>query len=251
MPEPRFTNRLVFLHGFTQTHHHWHAGARSIAASIATDPALAFVDLPGHGLSADDRSDIELTAASLPTVAGPGTWIGYSMGGRHALLAALTKAPEIERLVLIGTTPGIEDAAERAVRADNDAQRADRVETIGVDAFLTEWLEQPLFSHLPPDPAGLAHRHRNTAVGLAHSLRTAGTGVQPAVWSRLADVGVPTLVLAGEFDVKFTAIGRSMVERLPRATFATISGAGHAAHTEQPAEVAAAVAGWLSNTTRI
>ena len=248
MPEPRFTNRLVFLHGFTQTHHHWHAGARSIATAIATDPSLAFVDLPGHGLSSDDRSDIVRAAASLPALAGAGTWVGYSMGGRHALLAALTQPPEIERLVLIGATPGIEAAAERAVRAELDAQRADRVEQIGVDSFLTEWLEAPMFDQLPRDPAGFAHRRRNTAPGLAHSLRTGGTGVQPAVWDRLADVGVPTLVLAGDSDLTFTAIGRSMAEHLPEATFITIPGAGHAAHTERPAAVATTVADWLSST---
>ena len=248
MPEPRFTNRLVFLHGFSQTHHHWHAGAHSIATAVATDPSLAFVDLPGHGLSSDDRSDIERAAASLPALAGPGTWIGYSMGGRHALLAALTGAAEVERLVLIGATPGIDDASDRALRTELDAQRADRVETIGVDAFLTEWLEAPMFASLPSDPSGLAHRRRNTALGLAHSLRTGGTGAQPAVWDRLADVGVPTLVLAGENDLKFTAIGRSMAEHLPLATFVTIPEAGHAAHTEQPAQVATTIADWLSST---
>lgn len=248
MPEPRFTNRLVFLHGFTQTHHHWHAGARSIASAIATDPSLAFVDLPGHGLSSDDRSDIDQAAATLPALAGAGTWVGYSMGGRHALLAALTQPPEIERLVLIGATPGIDDAAERASRAELDARRANRVETIGVDAFLAEWLAAPMFAGLPADPAGLEQRRRNTTSGLAHSLRTGGTGTQPSVWHRLPDLTVPTLVLAGENDTKFTAVGLAMAEHLPDATFVAIPGAGHAAQTEQPAAIGAAVASWLAST---
>ena len=92
------------------------------------------------------------------------------------------------------------------------------------------------------DPDGLAHRRRNTAAGLASSLRTAGTGSQPSVWERLGDITAPVLVIAGEHDTKFTDIGRRMTERLPDAEFASVAGAGHAAHIEQPEQTARLIA---------
>ena len=41
---------------------------------------------------------------------------GYSMGGRIALHAALALGDRVDRLVLVGASPGIADPAERAAR---------------------------------------------------------------------------------------------------------------------------------------
>lgn len=237
--------RLAFLHGFTQTHHHWHHVAHAVAERV-DDTTLILPDLPGHGLSASDERDIDRTAAALATSIGPATYVGYSMGGRVALHTALLDDSPVERLVLIGATPGIADEAERAERRRLDDERADHIEQVGVDAFLDEWLAAPLFATLPPDPDGLVRRRRNTAAGLAHSLRTAGTGVQRSRWTELERVTVPVLVIAGALDTKFTDIGQRMTEALPNATFVAIDRAGHAAHTERPDDVAATIATWLS-----
>lgn len=236
--------RIAFLHGFTQTHHHCHHVAHAVAERVG-DSTLVLPDLPGHGLSAADERDIDRTAAALAASIGPATYVGYSMGGRIALHTALLDGSPVERLVLIGATPGIADEAERAERRRLDDERADHIEQVGVDAFLDEWLAAPLFATLPPDPDGLLHRRRNTAAGLAHSLRTAGTGVQRSRWSELERITVPVLVIAGALDTKFTDIGLRMTEALPNATFVSIDGAGHAAHSEHPGAVADTIATWL------
>lgn len=243
--DPGANDRLVFLHGFTQTHHHWHAVAHRIVRAIGRAPALTFVDLPGHGLAADDPTPIAEAGGPLAALAGRGTYVGYSMGGRYALMAAAARPDLVERLVLIGATPGIEDDDERAERRALDDERAALVERDGVDRFLDAWLAAPMFAGLPPDPDGLDQRRRNTAAGLASSLRNAGTGTQPSLWSRLDEITAPVLVLAGDRDTKFTEIGRRMTERLPRATFAAVAGAGHATHTERPAETVRIIADWL------
>lgn len=243
--DDRSTDRLVFLHGFTQTHHHWHAVAHRIVRAIDRSPALTFVDLPGHGLAADDHTPIADAGGPLAALAGRGTYVGYSMGGRFALMAAISRPDLVERLVLIGATPGIDDVGERAERRALDAERAALIERDGVDRFLDTWLAAPMFAGLPDDPDGLAHRRRNTPDGLASSLRNAGTGSQPSLWGRLDEITAPVLVLAGELDAKFTEIGRRMAERLPRATFASVSGAGHAAHTERPIDTVRIIADWL------
>jgi 2-succinyl-6-hydroxy-2,4-cyclohexadiene-1-carboxylate synthase len=238
-------HRIAFLHGFTQTHHHWHRVALAVADRVGRS-TLVLPDLPGHGLSANDECGMDETADTLARAIGPATYVGYSMGGRIALHTALLDGSPVERLVLIGATPGIADDGERAERRRLDDERADHIEQVGVDTFLDEWLAAPLFASLPPDPEGLIHRRHNTAAGLAHSLRTAGTGVQRSHWAELGRIAVPVLVITGELDTKFTEIGRRMAEALPDATFVSIEGAGHAAHTERPGQVAETIADWLS-----
>ncbi len=239
------SGRLVFLHGFTQTHHHWHECAHLIASRLVTPPTIAFVDLPGHGLSGDDHRTIEAVAADLPRVGGAGTYVGYSMGGRHLLAAAVRRPPEIERIVVIGANAGLNDPADRAARAAEDERRAERVEQVGVKAFVDEWLAMPMFAGVPSIESDRRHRCRNTATGLAASLRLAGTGAQEPVWDALPEISVPVLVLAGERDVKFVDIGHRIAETIPGATFAVIPDAGHATFGERPEATAELIAAWL------
>jgi 2-succinyl-6-hydroxy-2,4-cyclohexadiene-1-carboxylate synthase len=56
---------------------------------------------------------------------------------------------------------------------------------------------------------------------------------------------MPTLVIAGLLDAKFTAIARSMAAALPQGRLALVPEAGHAAHLEQPALFDRLVAGFL------
>ena len=73
------------------------------------------VDAPGHGGSAADRArPADRRRAPIADAGGPGTYVGYSMGGRFCLHAALARPDLVERLVLISATAGIDDADERA-----------------------------------------------------------------------------------------------------------------------------------------
>jgi 2-succinyl-6-hydroxy-2,4-cyclohexadiene-1-carboxylate synthase len=234
--------RLVLVHGFTQTGRSWH----TVAADLAGDHEVVVVDAPGHGAS-PVAGDFTAGAEAIAEAGGPGVYIGYSMGARYCLAAGLARPDVVLGLVLLGVNPGIEDAAERTARRAGDDALADRIERDGVDTFLVTWLAQPLFASLPPDAADVADRRRNTAAGLAASLRTAGTGVQPVLWDRAAGLGVPVLVLAGDRDDKFVAIGRRFAAQVGEvACFDTIAEAGHAAHLEQPVAFVAAVRAWLA-----
>lgn len=238
------SHRLVFLHGFTQTHHHWHECAALIGAATH-EPTRSFIDLPGHGLSAGDVTGIADSGAAVARLGGAGTYIGYSMGGRYALVAASRQHPEIERLVLIGATGGIDSDDERDERRRSDAARAIELERDGVATFLDRWMAAPMFADLPDDPLGRRHRERNTAAGLAASLRLAGTGSQPVLWHALDRIEIPVLVIAGARDDKFTALGRRLADELSNGEFVTVEGAGHAAHIERPVETAALITAWL------
>ena len=234
---------LLLLHGFTQTGRSWEPVRRALAAryrSIAPD-------LPGHGRFAERRpASFAACDAYLRAVGGDRfTLVGYSMGGRIALHAALVLARRVERLVLIGASPGIVDPRQRAARARSDAALADRIEAIGLEAFVREWEAQPLFDGMPRGIAELAHadRMRNTAPGLAAALRGLGTGVMPPLWDRLADPVTPVELVVGERDEKFRDVATRMAERLRDARVHVVPGAGHAVHLEAPDAVVDVVAG--------
>ena len=244
-------NRLVFLHGFTQTHHHWHRCAHLISEQLDDDPTLTFVDLPGHGLSDGDRTPISLAGEVLAEDAGAGTYIGYSMGARFALFAGLVKPKSVRRMVLIGANPGIEQLNGQLDRASADGDRADRVIDIGISRFVDEWLSAPMFATLDRRSARVAHRLRNSPSGLASSLRSAGTGAQPSIWHRLPELRMPVLVLAGEYDKKFREIGERLASELPNGAFTVVSDSGHSTPAEQPEQTATIVADWLKSQTNL
>jgi len=224
--------RVVLVHGFTQTAEAWGPVAERLAARFQ----LVRVDAPSHGRSTAVRAGLWEGAALLGAAGGPAAYVGYSMGGRLVLHLALTEPHRVERVVVLGATAGIDDPAERAARRSADDALAASLEADGLDAFLTRWLAQPLLAGLPDDAAALAARRANTVEGLASSLRLAGTGsVDPPLWDRLGELAMPVLVLAGEHDAKFAALGQRLAAAIgPNASFALVPGAGHAAHLERP-----------------
>jgi 2-succinyl-6-hydroxy-2,4-cyclohexadiene-1-carboxylate synthase len=229
---------LVLLHGFTQTGRSWQPVLHALAARYrAVAP-----DLPGHGEFAERRpASFAACDAYLRVVAGERfTLGGYSMGGRVALHAALSLGARVERLVLIGASPGLGSAEERAARAADDAALADRIEAIGLEAFVREWAAQPLFDGMPRGVAEIASedRLRNTASGLAAALRGLGTGEMPSLWERLGELAMPVELVVGERDAKFRAIAERMEGALPDARLHVVPGAGHAVHLEAPEAVA-------------
>jgi 2-succinyl-6-hydroxy-2,4-cyclohexadiene-1-carboxylate synthase len=228
--------RVVLVHGFTQTGRSWAA----VTNDLAADHEVVRVDAPGHGGSDAIRADLGRGAELLAEAGGRATYVGYSMGGRLALRLALDRPEVVRSLVLLGATAGIDDPTERAGRRADDEALADRIERDGVDSFLHRWLAQPLFATLPDDPDERAARAANPPTGLASSLRLAGTGtMDPPWWGELNRITAPTLVLAGEHDAKFTALGGRLAAAIgPPATFRPIGGAGHAVHLEASEVVA-------------
>jgi 2-succinyl-6-hydroxy-2,4-cyclohexadiene-1-carboxylate synthase len=173
------------------------------------------------------------------------TLAGYSMGGRIALHAAVAFPARIERLVLIGASPGLADAAERAARRVDDDALADEIDSLDIEAFARRWAQTPVLAGQPPAVADLVHadRLRNPPAGLARALRGLGTGVLPSLWDRLASIAVPVVVVVGERDAKFRGIAGEMAGALPDARVVVVPSAGHAVHLEAPDAVAAAISG--------
>lgn len=232
---------LVLLHGFTQTGASWD-GVRAALPAERYRAVLA-PDLRGHGIAAEVRPITFDTILADIAAAGPDrfTLCGYSMGGRLALLFALAHPDRVARLVLLGASPGLADAADRAARRTADEELAASIERDGIEAFASRWAALPLWAGQPPEVAAAATGMRlaQDPAGLAAALRGLGTGAMPSAWDGLGSLEMPVVCAAGERDERYTAIAESMAARIPRAEAAVIPGAGHAAHLEAPAEVAA------------
>ncbi len=239
MSEPLHTRvigsgpRLVLAHGFTQNRDCW----GSLPELLADHFEVVLVDLPGHGSSGHDDADLWHAAELLGDVGRQGYYVGYSMGGRIALHLALTTPQLVDGLVLIGATAGLDADIDRATRREADYRLADHLGTVGLAAFLDEWLANPLFAGLSDEAAAREARLANRVEGLQSSLRSCGTGTQEPLWDRLREITAPTLVVAGSEDEKFTNVGNRLVEHLGAARFASVRGS-HAVHLQAPDQMA-------------
>lgn len=250
---------LVLVHGFTGSARAWGRFGGLLRERYTT----VAIDLPGHGRSdapsVIDHYEMAQVAGDLvEALAAAGIerapWLGYSLGGRTALHVAAAHPRAVAALVLIGASAGLDCTEERLARRTADDALAARIERDGVGAFVDYWEALPLFAGMRALPAGereaiRAGRLANSATGLANSLRGMGTGAQEPLQHRLAGLPMPALVLAGELDAKFSAVGRELAAAMPAATFAAVPGAGHAAHTEQPGATAALVTAFLASTS--
>jgi 2-succinyl-6-hydroxy-2,4-cyclohexadiene-1-carboxylate synthase len=242
--------RLVLVHGFTQNRACF---APHLEALAATYEVLG-VDLPGHGGSRDVRvRSLEHAAELLGEAGGRATYIGYSLGGRACLQLGISHPGLVEALVLVGSSPGVADPKERQSRRQADNELAHRLRESGdLEAFLADWLAQPLFARLDERAANLEARRENTPGGLAHALDVLGVGAQDNLWPRLhelAEHAIPVLVVVGSADEKFTRIAKEMVAAIgPTAELAVVAGSGHAVPFQRPEAFLETLGRWLSDS---
>jgi 2-succinyl-6-hydroxy-2,4-cyclohexadiene-1-carboxylate synthase len=166
--------------------------------------------------------------------------VGYSLGGRLALRAALRSPDSFTAVVLVGSTAGIEEAPLRAARAEGDERLASWIEAASMEDVVSVWERQPLFADQSDAlveaqrPGRLAQDQRS----LALLLRTAGQGVLEPVWHELSQLELPVLAIAGARDDGYTRAAKRIASTAPRGRAAVVEEAGHAAHLQRPDEVA-------------
>ncbi|MCP8967586.1 2-succinyl-6-hydroxy-2,4-cyclohexadiene-1-carboxylate synthase [Ectobacillus ponti] len=235
---------LLLLHGFTGSKEAW----RRFSASWSRSYQVIMPDLLGHGgtdsPAAAERYDIGQAAADLAALLDHlgikrVHVLGYSMGGRLAIVFSAIYPDRVASLILENCTAGLEAEADRQNRRQQDEQLAAFLEQQGIAAFVDKWEQVPLFAsqeQLPQEQREQIRKQRlqNNPAGLAGSLHGMGTGAQPSYWAALPDFRMPVLLISGEYDIKFQGILARMQKQLPQARLVQVSGAGHAIHVEQP-----------------
>ena len=221
---------VTFVPGFMQRGEAWEPVAGRLAASYRS------VCLDFATWTFEERIG-ELLEAVPPG----GALVGYSMGGRLALHAALREPDRFAALVLVGVTAGIEDAGERDERRRSDESLAEWMERRSIEEVVERWERQPVFATQPPELRELQRpgRMSHDPARLAELLRSAGQGASPPVWHRLGELRCPVLLTAGEHDRRYATAALRMADAIPDARVRLVKDAGHAPQLEAPDEFAA------------
>ena len=227
---------LVLLHGLFGAAGNWGA----IQKRLAAGRRVIALDLRNHGASGRDAAmdypamaeDVAATLAALG--AAPAAVLGHSMGGKVAMALALTRPGLVERLIVADIAPVTYPPALRGYVA--------AMQAVALHPGLTRREADAALVAAVPEP--------NIRAFLLQNLRFGGEA--PAWRLGLAEIAAampvieafpelatrydgPVLVIAGE---RSTYIRPAHEERIlalfPRAEFATVPGAGHWVHAENP-----------------
>jgi pimeloyl-ACP methyl ester carboxylesterase len=235
---------LVLLHGLFGQARNFGALQRRLAAQRRV---IAF-DMPNHGASphAPAMNYRSMAADVAESLAARGVAaadvMGHSMGGKAAMMLALTEPQLVERLVIsdiapVTYPPRWEELVEamRAIppgtlRAAADAALASVEPDAGVRAFI--------LTNRKPDGSGW----KIGLEGIAASL--------PAIMGWDGPEGArfegPTLFVSGEHSHYIRTENRPAIrEAFPAARFLAVKGAGHWVHADQPEGFAAVLEGFF------
>ncbi len=228
---------LVLLHGWGMNAGVWDDTACELAAYFR----VHCVDLPGHGASSAVQCCTLDAMADALAVALPKrvTVCGWSLGGQVALDWALRAPRQVERLVLISSTPrfvnglqweyGIDaavlDGFLRDLAGDYHAtlRRFLVLQTQG-DADARELLRRLRKRIFARDQSGVAALEAALRILQVTDLRDS-----------LPRIAQPALILHGERDaVAPLAAGEYLQRSLPRAALEVFAGAAHAPFVLRP-----------------
>lgn len=247
---------ILFLHGFTGSLNDW----ADVINKIDKRFNKIALDLIGHGKSSSPTSVNYYTADSIVNQIEQVVnhfrlkeiiLFGYSMGGRAALNFAIAKPELVKGLILESASAGFKNQKERASRKNSDDELANYIESNTLEDFAAMWIDQELFGTLRRFSNDKLMRIReakskNSKTGLANSLRGFGTGVMPYLGAELIKLKIPTFLITGGLDDKFTQINQNLKKVIPSAKHKIISTAGHNTHLEEPKKFIDAVNGFLS-----
>lgn len=244
--------RALFIHGFAGSAR----GFDHLEPLLGEAVTATCVQLPGHASTPPAR-DWDSVVDDVGALLSGAPWVvvGYSQGARIALAVAQKFPERVDRLILESGGAGFRRRHDRLLRRRADAALAELITTRGVEAFVAHWEQLPLFAGLrtlsPQMQESLRTRRVNhTAEGLANALEVMGQGAQPDLWPGLQSLRVPTLLITGAADEKYTRLARKMVIDLPLAWRVAFRGIGHAPHLECPEAYAAELKSFLAPAWR-
>ena len=237
---------LLIAHGLFGSGRNWGVIARRLSA----DRLVLTPDMRNHGESpwTDSHGYPDLAADLAEVIAAHGgiaDVVGHSMGGKSAMVLALTQPAMVRKLIVADIAPVAYDHSQqqfidamRSVdlsqvtrRAEASAQLARHVEDTTLQAFFTQALDVP------------NKRWRlNLDTLEADMPKILGFPEVSGVYDG------PALFLAGAQSDYVRPEYRPKIRGLfPRARFAKLMGAGHWLHAEKPREFEESVRAFLAD----
>jgi 2-succinyl-6-hydroxy-2,4-cyclohexadiene-1-carboxylate synthase len=227
---------LLLLHGFMGSSADFHAALPTLTQHLQ----CICVDLPGHGQTPITNDDFVGISEQLAEIAKDCSYLcGYSLGGRLALYLALRYPDRWQKVILESASFGLPTTQARQQRQQQDAAIARKLRQPDLDftAFIQHWYQQSVFTGIHDQrnfSELIASRLHNNPLSLARSLETIGLGQQPYLGELLKTNETPLLILVGEQDTKFVAIGQQMSSLCPEAQLVTVPNCSHNIHFQQP-----------------
>lgn len=242
--------RIAFLHGLFGQGRNWTQIAKALAGPDGDGVRALLVDLPDHGRSpwTDEFSFegyAESVAAELRAVGVDERWtvVGHSLGGKVAMVLALTHPDLVERLVVVDIAPkGYGDLSrfegyirgmqglpleEIDGRADAERQFAEVEPDPGVRGFLLQNLRR--------DGDAWRWQANLALIGadadLGSESRIAGF---PDLGDRAPYPGPVMWLVGGESRYVKEADDEGMRRLFPRTRQVTVKGADHWVHSQAP-----------------
>ena len=241
---------LVILHGLFGSKRNW----ASIARRFGSTRRVLAVDLRNHGDSPwHDRHDYPALAADVAGLVesiggGPAAVLGHSMGGKAAMILAVSRPELVERLVVVDIPPAESIGhTRRYLEAMQAVPLATLSRRSDVEAALAATISNPairafLAANVVSRPDGLAWGVNLEAV--ARHFETIRGFPELAPGQRYDG---PTLFVAGGRSHYLLPEHAPAILRLfPAATVEIIPDAGHWVHAEAAEAFVAAVGRFLS-----
>lgn len=158
--------------------------------------------------------------------------VGYSLGGRLALLAATLVPRAFASVTAISAHPGFAQQTEREARLAEDRQWAQLLQE-DWPAFWSRWNERTSLANSPlPATRSLSLQERKAWASILLNWSTGAQGFLPEL---LADSTTPVQLVFGEADHTFVEHSRQFPAHLTRVF---IPGAGHRVPLSAPQQLA-------------
>ena len=249
---PTETPPLLIAHGLFGSTRNWGA----IAKRMSDSREVLAVDMRNHaGSFWADQHDYPALAADLAQVieaeGHPMDVLGHSMGGKAAMMLALTRPDLVNRLVIADIAPVAYAHSQNHLisamrdldlsgldsRTEADSRLAMQIDTPQVRAFLLQSLD---LKSQPP-------RWRLNLDVLESEMDTI-TGWPSDIAQSLPPFQGPVLFLSGALSDYVQPEARATIRSLfPQARMAKLPGAGHWLHAEKPREFEATLRVFLGS----
>lgn len=241
---------LVIMHGLLGSARNW----GGIAARLGERRRVLAVDMPNHGASPWSESmDYPFMARQIAALikercGGRAAVVGHSMGGKAAMVLALTYPELVERLVVVDIAPvKYTHTFAPYIKAMRAAPIATAQRRGDVELAMHGVIDDPrvrafLMQNLEGQPGSYRWRPNLAVLGAAMD-DILGF---PRVAADACYDG-PALFLHGaESDYVLPAYEDVIAAWFPKAELRPVAGAGHWVHADRPAEFADAVAGFVT-----
>ncbi len=222
-----------------------------LARGLAVGRRVISMDMRNHGDSPHEAAmDYGLmaadVAATMDALGVPvAAVVGHSMGGKAAMMLALSAPEMVSRLVVM-------DIAPVAYYDHKNADYAAAMQGIALAPGLTRGQADAALAGVVAEAPLRAFLLNNLMLGAAPRWRMGLEEIAGAMGNLLGWPEVdgtyagPALFLRGGASDYVTPAGEAEIKRLfPAAVVETVAGAGHWLHAEKPQEVVAALQGFV------